>query len=209
MRKIIPALVATLVLPVVLVGCSQQTQKPQDASPTPPIQGNNGQGTGQTDSSTPSEGNDNVQPADKTEEQIQAEIKTKLGRMTSPKTGYVLPADHNGLVEGATTLADVSEQLRKKGFSVALATSLAQEFYKAQPVSGSTPAGVKVIPRDGRIGTFDPKLDATFTKKNKWIWIVEQKHPDDQLHGPHIATYEVEALKDGTYRLNNWTTKNL
>ncbi|MGZ4031082.1 MAG: hypothetical protein ACXVDJ_02700, partial [Tumebacillaceae bacterium] len=192
----------------VLVGCSQQTQKPQDMSQKPPVTDNNGQQPGPSDSSTPNEGNSNVQPTDKTEEQIQAEIKTKLGRMTSAKTGYVLPTDSQGLVEGATTIADVSELLRKKGFSIELATSLAKEFYKVQPASGSTPAGVMVIARDGRIGTFDPNEEATFTKKNKWIWIVEQKHPNDQLNGPHVATYEVEALKDGTYRLNSWTTKN-
>jgi hypothetical protein len=209
MRKTITALVAALVLPAVLVGCSQQTQKPQDTSPKPPITDNNGQQSGPSDSTTPSEGNGTVKPTDKTDEVIQAEIKTKLGRMTSVKTGYVLPTDSHGLVEGATTIADVSELLRKKGFSIELATSIAKEFYKVQPASGSTPAGVTVIARDGRIGTFDPNKEATFTKKNKRIWIVEQKHQDDQLHGPHVALYEVEALKDGTYRLNSWTTKNL
>jgi len=135
-----------------------------------------------------------------TDAEQQAEIKAKLNRMTTP-SGYVLPVDEDNVVQGAVTLEQVAEMLRKKGFAEALAMDLADEFYKED---SST---VKLVPRDGRMGVFLLDEPATFTKKNKFTWTIVQRNTKDKLHGPHTSTYEVERLKDGTYRLNRWSAQ--
>lgn len=187
MRKTMLALTAAALL---LVGCSQKTESPPPQTTPPPS--NNGGTT------------DPAPVAEKSEEQIKTEIREKLARMTDPKSGYVLPND-NGVVQDVTTLAEVTEKLRKKGYSLPLAETLTEEFFKEQAQGGTTQ--VIIIPRDGHPGVFEPEMEATFTKKGKWTWVIEQDHPDDKLHGPHTSTYEVEVLKDGTYRLNAWTNK--
>jgi hypothetical protein len=197
--------VAALALALLLVGCSTPSGQPQAQPPA-----KNGQpapGGGATDggkSGTGGTGSDAVkEPAaeEKTEAQVQQEIREKLGRLTNPKTGYALPVDANGLVKEVATLDEIAELLRKKGYAPSLAKELTEGFYK---VSGK---GVMLIARDGHPGVFDTKQTAVMIKKNKWSWTVEQEHPNDQLNGPHVAVYEVEVLKDGTYRLNSWKTK--
>jgi hypothetical protein len=196
MQKAIPLLVVALLL---LTACSSPTDsppKPPETSKGQPQQGNSDHQMSETKKE------DEDQLDDKTEEQIQKEIREKLGRMTHPK-GYSLPLNHEGFVQGVSTLDEVEELLRKKGYAPEIARSLTEEFYQ---VKGS---GVTLIARDGAPGVFDPEKPAAFFKKNKWTWTVEQEHKDDALHGSHVASYEVELLKDGNYRLNRWKTKPL
>ncbi|TCP54601.1 hypothetical protein EV586_104222 [Tumebacillus sp. BK434] len=202
MRKTMLALCAAAWL---LVGCAQKTESPPPT--TPPPASNQGETGGQGTTPEPNGGAANPAPvAEKTEEQTKGEIREKLARMTDPKTGYVLPND-NGVVQEVTTLPEVTEKLRKKGYSLPLAQTLTEEFFKEQTRGGTTQ--VVIIPRGGHPGVFQPEQAATFTKKGKWIWVIEQDHDDNLLHGPHISSYEVEVLKDGTYRLNTWTNKFL
>ncbi|HEU4962655.1 MAG TPA: hypothetical protein VFV52_02205 [Bacilli bacterium] len=200
-------LVATLAVSALLfAGCSQQTADPQQ-QPKPPQ--NNGGGTGDTAPQPPTENNDSTeQPgeqaptADKTDDEIQTEIKGKLARLTDP-SGYTLPVDATGHVENATSLDDVAELLRKKGYTHDLAVLLAHSFYKENA------GAVEIIATDGRPGIFQAEQDATFTKKNKYVWHVEQQHTDNGLWEPHTAIYEIEVLRDGSYRLNLWDTRPL
>ncbi|ARU63509.1 hypothetical protein CBW65_22760 [Tumebacillus avium] len=198
MRKTMLALTAAALL---LVGCSQKTESPPPQT-TPPPSNNGGTGGNTPD---PNGGTTDPAPvAEKSEEQIKTEIGAKLTRMTDAKSGYVLP-NNNGVVQDVTTLAEVTEKLRKKGYSLPLAETLTEEFFKEKTQGGSTQ--VIIIARDGYPGVFEPDKEATFTKKGKWTWVIEQEHNENMLHGPHISTYEVEVLKDGTYRLNAWTNK--
>lgn len=194
MRK---SMLVLLTASLLLTGCSLQTGKEQTPTPTTPPptteeKPGNTQHPPQTD----------PQPVAKSDEQIQDEIKEKLARMTSVK-GYTLELAGDGTVKGAETLDDVAEQFRKKGYAPDIAKNLAQSFFKVES------SGVKPISTDGWPGVFAADKPATFTKKNKWTWVVEQKHPEDGLYSPHTAHYEVEVLKDGTYRLNVWSTKEL
>ncbi|MGB8955772.1 MAG: hypothetical protein WCC10_10370 [Tumebacillaceae bacterium] len=188
MRKAIVLAVAAGLL--VLSGCSKPAETPQ--KPPAASEGDKQPQAGGSDA--------DKQPqaaVEKTEDEIKQEITQKLARLTDPK-GYALPTDSSGHVDGAVSVDDVTELLRKKGYSPDLAKLLAKEFYQAE---GS---GVKLIARDGAAGVFQPDAEATWTKKSKYVWSIEQKHPNDQLNGPHVANYEVEVLKDGTYRLNAW-----
>lgn len=190
------ALLASLSL--ALAGCSEPAAKPAPTKTAPQTPSNGS--TLPKESDKPIE---NAAPsADKTDDQMQAEIKEKLNRLTHPQ-GYVLPTDAAQHVIGAATLDEVSELLRKKGYSLDLARTLTQQFYK------TSNGAVTIIATDGYPGAFDPAQDAVFARKNKYAWSITQKHPDDALHGPHTANYEVEVLKDGSYRLNAWTTQNL
>lgn len=189
MRKAIVLVVAAGLL--VLGGCSKPAETPQ----TPPAASESGK---QPQAGGSDAGQQPQAAVEKTEDEIKKEITQKLSRMTDPK-GYALPTDSSGLVQGAASADDVAELLRKKGYSTELAKLLAKEFYQAE---GS---GVKMIARDGAVGVFQADAEATWTKKSKYVWLIEQQHPNDQLNGPHIAKYEVEVLKDGTYRLNSWT----
>ena len=189
MRKAIVWVVAAGLL--LLSGCSKPTETPQ--KPPEASQGDKQPQAGGSDA--------DKQPqaaVEKTEDEIKKEITQKLARLTDPK-GYALPTDSSGLVQGAASVDYVTGLLRKKGYSTELAQLLAKEFYQAQ---GS---GVKLIARDGAAGVFQADAEAAWTKKSKYVWLIEQSHPNDQLNGPHIAKYEVEVLKDGTYRLNSWT----
>ncbi|PWK16004.1 hypothetical protein [Tumebacillus permanentifrigoris] len=193
------ALLASLSL--ALVGCSEQTAKPVPNKSTPQTPSNATKLP--TESDKPIE---NPTPTPKSDDEIQAEIKEKLNRMTHPQ-GYVLPTDAEQHVTGVSTLAQVSEQLRKKGYSIDLARVLTQQFYQEHATSGS--AYVTILATDGYPGAYDPRLEAVFARKNKFAWTITQKHPDDVLNGPNVATYEVEVLKDGSYRLNAWKAENL
>ncbi|MBL0387306.1 hypothetical protein JJB07_11650 [Tumebacillus sp. ITR2] len=185
-------------LALMLTGCSQQTAQPTPTKQVPtPTQPNVPKESG-TSSETPTP----TPSVDKTDDEIQVEIKEKLNRLTHTQ-GYILPTDSSQQVVGATTLAEVSELLRKKGYSSDLAHKLTASFYQEQ---GSA---VTIIAKDGYVGAFDPALDAVLARKNKYSWTVTQKHPDDALYGPHTATYEVEVLKDGSYRLNSWSVSSL
>ncbi len=187
-------ILALSVASLLFVGCSQQVEQPV----TPP-QETKAQGGGET--SNPS------QDAVKTEEETKQEIREKLTRLTEPKAGYVLPTSDDGVVQDVSSLAEVTERLRKKGYSLPLAKALTAEFYKEQGASGAKK--VMLIAKGGYKGQFAGTAEATFTKINRWAWQIVQKHPEDQLYGAHISTYEVEVLKDGTYRLNAWTNQDL
>jgi hypothetical protein len=196
MRKGMLVLTAAALL--LLAGCSEKTGSPEPQATLPKT--NDGDAQKPIEPAQPP-----LKAEEKTEDQIKQEIREKLGRLTTPQSGYAQPVGDDNAVQGVSSLEEVTELLRKKGYSLPLAKTLTHEFYKEQTQGGQTK--VVLIARDGYAGVFDPKEEATFTKKNKWIWVVEQEHPDDALHGPHTATYEVEVLKDGTYRLNSWTTK--
>jgi len=202
MRKSMLILVTASLL---LTGCSLSTDKQTPTTP-PPTQ-NEKPGTGGQSGNGGGNNTQNPPPSDpkteaKSDKQVQDEIKEKLARMTQPK-GYMLEYSSDGTVKGVKTLDDVAEQLRKKGYAPDIAKNLAKSFYKVE--SGN----VKLVATEGWPGVFEDNKPATFTKKNKWTWTIEQKHPEDGLYEPHTAHYEVEVLKDGTYRLNVWTTKKL
>ncbi|KEO85144.1 hypothetical protein [Tumebacillus flagellatus] len=196
-------LAAAAALSLLLTGCSLETVEPKPSAPAP--------APSQTPSPSdlPKEtglpGTTDAEPtpsAGKTDDQIQAEIREKLGRLTHPQ-GYILPADAAQTVTGVSTTAEVTELLRKKGYSLDLARSLTAEFYREKNQT------VTIVAREGMAGGFDPAQDAVLARKNKFTWTITQKHPDDPLSGPNTAVYEVEVLKDGSYRLNAWTVSHL
>ncbi|MCX7571769.1 hypothetical protein OS242_17635 [Tumebacillus sp. DT12] len=201
MQKAIPIFVAAAMM---LTACSAPADDPAPPSTPPPKTSEPGQQPGSPGGSggsgTDPNGGTEEKAGEKSEEQIQKEIREKLARMTHPK-GYSLPHDGSGRVEDVETLDEVAELLRKKGYAPDIARTLTEEFYEAKN------GAIQLIPRDGYPGVFDADKPAAFFKKNKWTWTVEQDHKDDMLHGPHVATYEVEVLRDGSYRLNVWRTK--
>jgi hypothetical protein len=199
---------------LLLTGCSSDSPEPKQPTTTDQpkqAQPDKGQSAGPKENGTTpapitgeaGQGNEGNPASEKTDDQIKGEIRTKLARLTAAKTGYSLPADANLAIKGAATLEDVTEMLRKKGYSVELAKTLTHEFFKEKD------GHVVMVARDGYAGRFLEQEDAEFTKSGKHVWTVVQKHLDDQLHGPHVSTYEVEVLKDGTYRLNSWKNKQL
>lgn len=200
MRKSVHLFATLAVSALLFAGCSQQTETPTN----PDDQGN----TNQTPppappGETPDPPGEQTPDEPKTEAEIQTEIRGKLARMTDP-SGYILPTDANGHVAGLTSLDEVAEALRKKGYTQEIAIRLANSFYKEQ--SGGA---VGIIATEGEKGVFERDKEATFTKKNKNVWLVEQEHPENGLWEPHIAVFEMEVLKDGTYRLNRWETRPL
>ncbi|ASS74774.1 hypothetical protein CIG75_07150 [Tumebacillus algifaecis] len=203
MRKAVLMLAITAML---LVGCAPKADQQKPSGQTAPPQSNNG-GTG-SDTPKPSDGTKLPTPtAEKTDEQIKTEIRAKLQRLTTAQSGYSLPVNDKQVVQQVSSLQDVTESLRKKGYSQPLAKTLTEEFYQER-ITGGT-AQIILLARGGHMGRFSTDAEATFTKKSKWVWLIEQEHPDDNLHGPHTSTYEVEVLKDGTYRLNSWTNRKL
>jgi len=208
MKGRIIAAVAGLAL--LITGCSAETDQPETKVEPPASREDAKPKEGGADPSgleSEAKGED-AQAIDekaedeKSEADVQAEIKEKLARMTQPR-GYTLNVDSQNRVLDALSLSDVAEQLRKRGFAQQLAERITEEFYREQD------GAVVMLARDGLPGVFESVKEASFTKKNKYVWTVTQKHPESGLHDPHTAVYEVEVLKDGTYRLNAWSVNPL